>query len=545
MPRKGKCFSTCRKRPKPECSPPECHYTNGNKYRYCRLAFTRKMNADCEPVLRNLPKNKKKTAKIHLEELSLDLDSRSSTKADSRSSTKADSRSSTKAMELNPSKDAIAKFREKYLKRAATRKIGRFLQKTDPRVRSKFLQSVCSDAGVCIAFGKEAATIRKHFNDFSNFGLLSTDAKTIGAVSSNGFVKELTYERGGYVANAILKSSVVTKADNLLYEALVGFVLNKYCRRMPSFVETYGLYQYNADGLTYAECKKTSTPAAILNAGLERTATTASDITDTKIREACAKSVSMSVLIQHLKGAKTIRDKCAESVFRVYELLYVLFQVYASLSTLAQQFTHYDLHHENVLVYEPVKGRHIEYHYHIGRDEIVFNSPYIAKIIDYGRSYFKDAAGYDSADFYKRLCAVCKPECGSTAGFGWLKCSEKTIKGRSQICSNKNNQSHDLRLLATVGSITKRTLPTYLDKLIKRVVYGIGVAPGRELFGTIQNLKPGHTEINNVHDAFRELKTLVQDDGNTAINLSRYTPSNKLGELHIYEDGQEMRYIPA
>ena len=55
MPRKCKCFSTCRKRPKSDCDPPECHYTNGNKYKYCRLAFTRKMNADCVPVLRKKP----------------------------------------------------------------------------------------------------------------------------------------------------------------------------------------------------------------------------------------------------------------------------------------------------------------------------------------------------------------------------------------------------------------------------------------------------------------------------------------------------------
>lgn len=56
MPRKGKCFSTCRTRPKTECVPPECHYTNGKKYKYCRLAFTRKMGPDCKPVLR-IPKH--------------------------------------------------------------------------------------------------------------------------------------------------------------------------------------------------------------------------------------------------------------------------------------------------------------------------------------------------------------------------------------------------------------------------------------------------------------------------------------------------------
>lgn len=60
MPRKGKCFSTCRTRPKTECVPPECHYTNGKKYKYCRLSYTRKMGPDCKPVLRILKTSRSK-----------------------------------------------------------------------------------------------------------------------------------------------------------------------------------------------------------------------------------------------------------------------------------------------------------------------------------------------------------------------------------------------------------------------------------------------------------------------------------------------------
>jgi hypothetical protein len=91
-------------------------------------------------------------------------------------------------MDLRPAKEDVAAFRDKYIKNAATRKIGKFLRITDPRVRSKFLQSVCSDAGVCIAFGTNAAAIRKHFDDFDNFNLLSKPANRIVSVSSNGFV---------------------------------------------------------------------------------------------------------------------------------------------------------------------------------------------------------------------------------------------------------------------------------------------------------------------------------------------------------------------
>ena len=267
------------------------------------------------------------------------------------------------SMVLHPTKEEIVAFREKYVKNTATRKIGKFLRRTDPRVRSKFLQSVCSDAGVCIAFGTNASAIRKHFDNFNNFNLLSKPAERIGSVSKNGFVKELSYENRGYAANAVLKSSVHDNADNLLYEALVGFFLNKMSEIYPTFLETYGLYQYKLDGLAYKECKDNKlTNSAVLNAGLTRIAKTAKDIGGQSVKSSCTSPTSMAVLIQHLKSAKTIGEKCTVSDFVRKDLLYVLYQIYMTLSSLSDVFTHYDLHSNNVLVYEPVVGSHIEYH---------------------------------------------------------------------------------------------------------------------------------------------------------------------------------------
>ena len=60
MPRKGKCFSTCRKRSKTECNHPMCLYNDGRQYKYCRLNHVYKMNAACEPELRE---RKGKTSK--------------------------------------------------------------------------------------------------------------------------------------------------------------------------------------------------------------------------------------------------------------------------------------------------------------------------------------------------------------------------------------------------------------------------------------------------------------------------------------------------
>jgi hypothetical protein len=524
MPRKGKCFSTCRKRTKPNCAAQECYYTNGRQYKYCRLAFTRKMGADCVPVLRSKYKTTKSISKHN---------------------------SVIKSINLNPPKDKVAEFREKYAKMRATRRIGKFLRRTDPRVRSKFLQSVCSDAGVCIAFGTNAAAIRKHFDNFNNFELLSKPSMRIGAVSSNGFVQELTYERRGYIANAIMKSSASSTADNLLYEALVGFFLNSQSKFYPSFVDTYGLYRYATDGIAYNECKnnKFNSPLVLSN-GLIRMASSAAAINDKMIKRSCKASILMAVLIQHLKGADTISEKCKNVNFKKNDLLYGLFQVYMTLASISEIFTHYDLHDENVLMYEPVANSYIEYHYHIDGEEVVFKSSYIAKIIDYGRSYFNQLGDTSSTGksrkVFEKLCEVCNPGCGRLSGYSWL--NKSTLSANMLFISSQvGNQSHDLRLLKTIEPFSKGSAPAKLSSLLKKVTYGQGLSGSDKRYGTKLNKKSGlPNKINNVTDAFLALLELIKDPAQQEQNETAYSTFTKLGELHIHDDSRTpMRYIPA
>ena len=428
-------------------------------------------------------------------------------------------------------------------KRAATRKIERFLRRNDPRVRSKFLQSVCSDSGVCIAFGKETNAIRKHFDYFRHFRMLSSPAIQIGKSSSNGFVKELTYSNRGYNANAVLKSVINSNSDNFLYEALVGFFINRKSLQFPTFVETYGLYQYNEDNIAYNQSKsqKSLHPDVLIN-GLKLIAPKSSDIDISTITQACKHPTSMALLIQHLKGAKTLHDKYNSANFVKNDLIYVLFHIYMTLSTMANVFTHYDLHTDNVLIYEPVVGSCIEYHYHINGEEIVFKSPYIAKIIDYGRCYFHDDDNNtmtgDSKKFYKVLCEVCE-DCGYKKGFSWLEHGTNN----SYISSQVNNPSHDLRLLyltkLTIGHYLK--IDSNLSRLLRKVVYGNDVKA--YVYGTKSNPVSGFPDkINNVTDAFLGLLELVKI-GMKGEDV--YKDSVKLGELHVYDNGRMMRYIAS
>lgn len=145
----------------------------------------------------------------------------------------------------------------------------------------------------------------------------------------------------------------------------------------------------------------------------------------------CQQSKYAAILIQHLKNVRTLGDSLTSN-FIIYDLLFVLYQIYMPLSLLKYTFTHYDLHNDNVLLFEPIKGKYIEYHYHLQTNEIVnFKSPYIVKIIDYGRSYFSpEHPDLNPTDIYNHLCSepACSPKCGSKSGFTFLIHTVRTKK---------------------------------------------------------------------------------------------------------------------
>lgn len=459
--------------------------------------------------------------------------------------------------------------------REAISKINRFITKKHPIFISKNLQEICSDSNVCIAFGTQANQIRTFFDDFNNFKLLSNSVKRIGKTSANGFVNELTYLRYGYVANTVLKSSVSRSADNLLYEALVGFFLNKMSVHFPSFLETYGLYKYKDEDVYNTLKDNTQTESILLNRGLKRIATNSQDINNSIIRSACFIPKSMSVMIQYLKGVKTLKDYIIEIIGRrLYvdsdfvenDLLYVFFQVYMTLSTLSKVFTHYDLHMENVLIYQPVEGSYIEYHYHIDGKEVIFKSSYIAKIIDYGRCYFNDKQNdnkhiNNSKNVLTTLCNQCF-KCGTLSGFRWLN---KTLDPESYYISSQNpNASHDLRLLYELKRLDMQTggqiiLDRNLRDIIYKTKYGVGVSDNSnsgKRFGTkqptllrtaIQKTKKAlsmNLKINTVRDAFSKILELLNTPDYIERNNLFYDKKTKLGELHIYGLEKPMEWKP-
>ena len=438
----------------------------------------------------------------------------------------------------------------KLTQKRATKTIGTFMKKTENKRRSMFLQAICSDSGVCIAFGKERKKILDFFNGFNKFDYLKS-VKAIGAVSANGFVKELEYEREGYKAYAVLKSSRTKNADNLLYEFFVGYVINKTTLNLvPSFIETYGHYRYKNES-DWAQFQGKTPSNIILN-----------DILlpynkgEILYGEACKYSKTICILTQHIKGAESIGDKIYKGVpdfdFIINDLVSSLYQIYYTLSLLKTDFTHYDLHPNNVILYKPVHGKYIEFHYHLkDGSTVTFKSQYISKIIDYGRCYI-NRKGVSSDEHYRDLCRskMCNTgseKCGDESGNGWLEPPPQ--KEDHYICSTVSNRSHDLRLLKNLST----EIPWYKEPLKSntrirdhlKIIFATNRLEYEVDYGTPPVVgKLDGVKIEDVADAEFCIRRIMQNGDQKAANESYYNGMTKLGELHVY-GSKSMEYISA
>ena len=323
--KRNRCISGCKSLDQSICiKSPRCNYTNGQTRKFCRLSPRFKMQKNTCKVIKRIKKTeaKKMIGKFIIE------------------------RKNMGSNQSNQSTNKSSENTEK-IKKNATRKIIKFFKNTSEKRTTAYLKALCSDSGVCLAFGTNRNTITKFFDGFTNFQYVVTPIRSLGKPSNNGFVKEIKYEKNGYNAYAVLKSSAEFDSDNLVYEYIVGQFINHQCLFYPCFLETYGLYFYK-DALKWKHVKDTSTTSTTI---LEKSLDIQHSIDYVKM---CEKSKYAAILIQHLKDVTTLNDMVETSFDAIcYDLIYILYQVYMPLAQLKNHFTHYDLHGENVLLYEP------------------------------------------------------------------------------------------------------------------------------------------------------------------------------------------------
>jgi len=490
--KKKRCFSSCRKRNRTECRQPTCAYTRGKKRQFCRLNsklyYLDKNDCDQKPK-HFFDKEAKRIQHVW--------------------------RNHKKRMELKQ------KDLKQISKTKKGRKIQQFMRRTRGKRIARFLSSICSDSGVCIALGTESEKIKSFFHGFTPFDYTKDGTRRLGAPSNNGFVREITYQKYNYIAHSVLKSSSTASADNLMYEYNVGLYINKKAKQFPCFLETYGMFHYKTEA-EWDIAKGTN----LLSMDRLKNALTPMIRNSSDYNFACYKSKYLAVLIQHLKDADTLYNTIIDND---YDYASVLLQVYMVLSSLENEYTHYDLHANNVLCYQPVKGKYIEYHYHFDSEIISFPSKYMAKIIDYGRCFFHDSEQNNSKAIYKKICGrpFCNPNCGEDVGFMWL--GEKRPNAEAYwICPQFRNKSHDLKLLNGLPALGN-TLKTLRSKMVYSDSYGTKEIPTSGLPDKIHNVTDMAVELFGVITTLRSSFTTKQE--------------NKLGDLHVYMNGRPMKFV--
>jgi hypothetical protein len=277
----------------------------------------------------------------------------------------------------------------------------------------------------------------------------------------------------------------------------------------------------------------------------------------------CENSINQCILIQHIKGAKSIGDKVYKGVpdhdFVMNDLLYALYQVYIVLAWKSSSFTHYDLHPENVILYKPVEGKYIQFHYHLSDTAVLsFKSQYIAKMIDYGRSFINH--GNKSSDaYYKNVCAEDKcnnededgdydndEKCGDKSGYGWME--PEQADWNYYISSTLNNRSHDLRLLSDLWpQLPWHDEPLKSNVRIRTVLKNIlGRAKYDHKYGTppVAGKQNINGRIEDVIDAELHIRHAMAYVDQRRANDDYYSGMAKLGDLHIYGN-KSMEFVPA
>lgn len=498
------------------------------------------------------------------------------------------------------SKSPLREIKKLTKKRKYTLESKLSLQSPNKRL-VKYLNMICSDSCGCLVFARENEKVKALFNGYKNFdSSKSPYAYKRGTKSVNGFVYEIELNKGGYQSSVLLKSSIKKGSDNLFYEYLVGIhFINEMNNIYPCFTETYHIMRNESTSLKEEMIGSTK----VLTKDINESFQVLNGNINEGIRISCDSSNELAILVQYIKNPITFMDYTlnykhilmnrrprlrARTIYQMKQdaehnnkLAQLLFQIYGPLTQIKDSYTHYDLHGQNVLLYNMKKGTYIIMNYVYKNTTVTFKTNMITKIIDYGRSYFKTSR-IDSSKIKEMVCLEkqCNKESPKVPGVIIDVTSltaetavDNSMEGyvtppamrRSSVKSNKSggysvsekylyeneecgydvgykhlrlkgsirpNISQDLRLaFQTRNSISANT---ELGKLLKKIVY-------KNEYGTPEavNSEP-HPEILNIPELEKALKDLIIDKNYGNINDNIYVNDDCIGTLTIYMDEDEL-----
>jgi hypothetical protein len=396
----------------------------------------------------------------------------------------------------------------------------------------KLLQVSCKNSDNCLALGPYDEAIKRFFDNFKNLSLINNSkSKHIGAPSKNGFIIELPFTKLNYTAYTALKCSSKPESDNLMYEYFVGkYFINNYLKKLPCFLETYDLYEF-IDENAYDSVKKAASSKTINTIDIQsKIKLNNFDINDLKssFANSCSLNKRLCILIQHFDKFTSLYDYTQIKI--THEMYYLFYQLYYGLCLLGKNYTHYDLHANNVFLYKPFDGDQcILMRYHRNGKIFKFKSEYIVKIIDYGRNYFNNGTTNTKEIVENYICH--SPECDPTCGvdFGYEIITGSTNDPNFDfywINPVEPNVSHDLRAANNYKFL--------FDKLLNSFTYTTN-------FGTPEDMKGDKRNIGNIFN-FRDMLEGYIPGLNTD-NNKKYGSWKVAATMDIYDDGRDYDFV--
>ena len=437
-------------------------------------------------------------------------------------------------------------------KNATTRKALQYFGKTvkQPKILAELLTQLCSDAGSCLTFGRFVKPTKKLFGDFIDLTRAYPLMRRIGTPSANGFVYELTYESHGFRAHTILKCGLQTdkQIDNLYYEFLVGqLYINDCYMKLPCFLETYNAYDLDKNiQKTMADAKTFAVKDLIpVIKSIPHGKGVATNYTK-NLKFSCENQYDIAILIQHIASADSIYsyflDRNDRLDYWYGELPHLLYQIYGPLSKLGNKFTHFDLHPDNVLLYNIGNEKYIQMNYIFPTETVSFKTHLICKMIDYGRSYFYVNDTVNSTEILKNVCDQCIDEtdpenkCGIYNGYNWLQMEDgDELEDQYYIMGSQPNISHDLRLMNDIKNHPEtqnmlKKMSSGIKDIFRDLVY-------EDKYGTPSHESTDPSKIHNVYDAADRLRKIISNSGEFRyVNEKQYKNNVCIGTLDVYMD---------
>jgi hypothetical protein len=342
-----------------------------------------------------------------------------------------------------------------------------------------------------------------------------------------------------------------SQSDNTYYEYLVGLCLNRIRNRFPFFYITIGAFKFTPEDYNRLAYESTNPIDHLIPI----------DNLSNEILESC-RTNHYGIATQKIVGKNFnyfLKNLNPDNFFDVYACYYL---IYFMLDSIKNVYTHYDLHGNNVMIYELPDNKHITINarYNDGRN-VELKTRLLPVLIDYGKNYI-DCNNYEqtiinkSTKILTRICnndnrvgGPCNDVCGNKKGYRQTSDRDKhnesnpnefIFKDPRKACNvGSNNISTDLRLLWNPSDYGSPN--TYHDK-INRI---------------LRDLKSQNIIQENIETLFNYIKKPVFKTTNNiyateipenSCSLDRQTYPNNVSDAHtllylVYSDARVNRYV--